>query len=204
MERQPDGALRACDPHGCVEVSAKPEVKVVVVPLPAGRRLLRVSHVYVEFERPVYAEPGDTVWFYAPVELEVRVGRVPVATLATSRVKYTLIGDVIDGIICRHHGSPASLGGPPGEPPPGTALAAVRVTGEPGVHGGAGLVSDSRLYRDDSGNIYYEMHEVSVDSGLASVKARGEPPRPALKLVWRPATRPLRLAQVEQLSYRLG
>jgi hypothetical protein len=202
IERGPDGLVRGCDPHGCVEVVARPEVPVALAPIPAGRRLLEVSCIFVEFERPVYAEPGDTIWFHAPLDIDLRVGRVSAARLAAVRVKYTLLGDVVDGLLCRYYRSPASLGGPPAEPGPGVALAAARVGGEAGVHQGAALAADSRLYVG-GGLVYYEMHGVSVDSGLATSKRLGRPPLEGLRLVWKPQQLLRRLTQGEALTYRL-
>ncbi len=200
-----DGVLRACDPHGCVEADVSRGVRVVATPAPATGRLLRVRCIYVEFQRPVYAERGDTIWFHAPIEVEVRAGRVLVARLSPTRVKYTLVGDVIDGTICRYHKSPAGIGEPPGAPPEGCALAAARVAGDPGLHPGAALEDEASLYRARDGTLYYSLHEVSVDSGIATSRSTTRPPRAGLSLAWRPAGRAVRLSQaITQVTYRIA
>jgi hypothetical protein len=200
LERSSNGVLEACDPYGCSRLNVRPSVEVRVLPAPASRRLLQVTHVYVEFESPIHARDGDVVWFHAPIELEVVVDGIPALRLAPIPVKYTLVGDVVDGIVCRYYKSPARLETPPGEHPPGTALAALRVIGDPAILPGGGVgVYASRLYRDGEGTLYYSLQRLEVEGVNATLRPTQNPPLEGVREVRRPMRRVPRLQQALQL-----
>ncbi|MEB2836769.1 MAG: DUF432 domain-containing protein [Desulfurococcales archaeon] len=198
VRRLADGTVEGCDAHGCSRVRVPPSVEARVLPAPASRRLLRVDYVYVEFEEPIHASPGDLIWFHAPLELEVTLGGVPALRLSTSRVKYTLVGDIVDGVICRYHKSPVYLG----DPPPrmeGLALAAVEVDGDPGILPGAGVgLAVSTLYRGEDGSIYYSLQRLEIEGGTATLRSTRRPPRRGLVEVRRPPRRRPALHQALQ------
>ncbi len=185
-------------------MKAPPGVEARVLPAPASHRLLRVDFAYVEFEEPIHASPGDLIWFYAPLELEVLLSGIPALRLSTTRVKYTLVGDVVDGIICRYHKSPAY----PGDPPPpveGLALAAAEVDGDPGILPGAGVgLASSTLYRGEDGSIYYSLQRLEIEGSTAALRSTRRPPRRGLVEVRRPPRRRPALHQaIQPLVFRL-
>jgi len=193
IERLPDGDVVACDRYGCAEARVPPEREVKVAPIPAIHRLLAATpHIYVEFERRVFIDSGEDYFTYAPYELEVYVEDTVLTRLSPHRVKFTLIGDVLDGILARWHRGPVEYD-ESGLPPAGPELAVVRFivrnTGVllPGVGFNA---ANTRFYVDGEGRLYYPLLYVDVESGILTVKVSGEPPKPGLREVAYVAAKP--------------
>ncbi len=202
----PEGLLEACDPHGCSRLKVPSGVAVRLIPTPAVQRLLRVDYIYVEFENPVYVEEGDKVWFYAPIELNVSVSSLEAARLSPVDVKFTLVGDIVDGVICRYYKSPAGLNEAPGSPPEGSAVAVALVARGSGILRGMGVgASFSRLYMDGEGVLYYSLQRLEIEGGVASLRPTTEPPRRGLRELSRPPRRRALLHQVLQpLTFEVG
>jgi len=199
IERHSNGSLEACDPYDCWRLDARPSVEVMVLPAPASQRLVRVDHVYVEFESLLHVREGDRVWFHAPIELEVVVDGIPALRLTPTPIKYTLVGDIADGVICRYHKSPARLGAPLEDHPLGTALAVMELSGDAAILPGGGVgVYASGLYRDGGGILYYSLQRLEVEGVNAILRPTQDPPLEGLREVRRPARRVPRLQHVLQ------
>lgn len=193
IERLENGDVVACDRHGCAEARVPPEREVRVAPVPAIHRLLAVTpYLYIEFERRVFIDAGEDYFTYAPYELEVYVKDTVLVRLSPHKVKYTLIGDVLDGVLARWHRGPVEYD-EEDLPPAGPQLAVVRFivrnTGVllPGVGFNA---ANTRFYVDDQGRLYYPLLHVDVEGGVLSVKSTGEPPKPGLREVAYVAVKP--------------
>ena len=185
-----DGVVEACDPHGCSRVRVPGELgEVLLEPVAPFNRPARLSGcVFVEFEEPL-VYPGRGVrrlWTLAPYEVAVVAGGTVVAYVSPLRVKYTLVGDVVGGSVCRHHRGPVAE--EPGvlERAPGLAYVAVDVAGEPALLPGVGFYAVGLpLYTDAEGRLYYPRMEAAVRGSLVEVKAGQEAPVEGLGLAQR-------------------
>ena len=193
IERLDNGDVVACDRYGCAEARVPSEREVRVAPIPAIHRLLTATpYIYIEFNRRVFIDAGEDYFTYAPYELEVYVEDTVLTRLSPHKVKFTLIGDVLDGLLARWHRGPVEYD-EEGLPPAGPELAIVRFivrnTGVllPGV--GFNAVN-TRFYVDSNGRLYYPLLHVDVEGGILTVKSSGEPPKPGLREVAYVATRP--------------
>ncbi len=193
VERLENGDVIACDRYGCAEARVPPEREVRLAPIPAIHRLLAATpYIYVEFERRVFIDAGEDYFTYAPYEIEVYVEDTVLTRLSPVKVKYTLIGDVLDGLLARWYKGHVEYD-EDGLPPAGPGLAVVRFivrnTGVllPGV--GFNAVN-TRFYVDGEGRLYYPLLHVDVEGSVLTVKSSGEPPKPGLKEVAYVAQRP--------------
>ncbi len=194
-----DGVVRACDLYGCFEAFTGGEASVEVRPLPGIHRLKKFSpFIYIELAKSLYARPGSHYWVWVPVDLEVSIGSSVLGVISPVQVKYTLVGDVLGGTVCRHYRSEAYTG--PRKPPAGLALLGVRVKSKsdailPGIGFNA---LKSPLYRDSEGNLYYSLVEAEIEDERLTVKVQEKPPLQGLVQVYRP--RQGALAMVQQLQ----
>jgi len=187
VERGENGDVRACDRYGCAEARVPPEREVGAAPIPALYRVLTATpFLYVEFEKRIYIESGEDYWTLAPYEVEVYVGRLALIRLSPVKVKYTLIGDVVDGVLARHHRSPVAFDQEELPDPLGTAVVRFRVKGSSILLPGIGFNAIvSKFFVDEKGTIYYPLLEVETDGSLVTVKNTGQPPKPGLREISR-------------------
>ena len=199
VRREPDGDLEACDRYGCARARVPAGLEVRAHPIPAVYRLLEATpYVYVEFEDRVYVEDGGVYWTLAPYDIEVYVGEMVLVRISPVRVKFTLVGDVVDGTLARHYRAPAAFekGGLPD--PTGTAVVAFRVRGDPVLLPGVGFnAAEATFYVDPSGFIYYPMLDLESGGGIVTVKTTGNPPAPGLRAIVRARRRLLPLQQLQ-------
>jgi hypothetical protein len=167
-----DGRVEACDSYGCHVFRVSGSERVTLNPVPPLHRPRPLSAcLYLALSEPVVARDGVEVSLSAPFELEVRVGSIVVGYLSPTRAKYTLVGDVVDGVICRFYRSKlASSGAELGE---GEGLVNVRFRGLesliPAVaFYAAGLSLDVR-----DGVVWYPPLEASISRKAVSVRVSG-------------------------------
>jgi len=100
------GRVEACDRYGCLRFHVVGGKEVVLKPVPPLRRPRPLSNcLYLEFPEPLLVGGGVELLVSAPFELEVSVGGVVAGYLSPRPVKHTLVGDVVDGVVCRYYRS---------------------------------------------------------------------------------------------------
>ncbi|MCE4610625.1 MAG: DUF432 domain-containing protein [Desulfurococcales archaeon] len=189
IERREDGDVTACDRYGCVEARVPPYLDVMAAPAPAIQRLLTATpYIYVEFEKRVYIEEGEDYWTLAPIEIEVYVRDTVLTRLSPAPVKFTLIGDVVDGLLARWFKS--TIGYDRDELPDVEGTAIVRFIAKttgvlvPGVGFNA---ANASFYAGDDGSIYYSLLTVEVDGNILTAKVSDAPPLNGLREVIYPS-----------------
>ena len=185
-ELSPDGSFKACDRYDCAEALVPTDVPVVMVPVPAIYRLLAVTpFIYIEFNRRAHVDADErTYWTLAPIELEVNIDNLTLVRLSPLRVKFTLVGQVADGIIARYFKAPIARS--PTDLPyiPGTALLCFKVSGTSALLPGIGFnASQAVLYADDEGRLYYSVLQATTDGENLTVKTDTHPPIRTLRYV---------------------
>ncbi|RUM47502.1 MAG: hypothetical protein DSY37_02305 [Hyperthermus sp.] len=187
------GLLEACDPYGCVRARVRDTVLVEPVPGVLRPRPL-TGCIYVEFEES-YIHPGGEAdaWMLAPYELAVVYRDTVIARLTPLPAKFTLIGDIVDGTLCRH--SRSKLAWSPEDASsllaPGLGLVRVRFRGEPANVPGVGFYAATLpLYTDGGSKIYYPLVEAVLERNVATIKSTSEPPLKGLRVAQR-GKRPL-------------
>ncbi len=185
-----DGIVEACDPHGCSRVRAPSSVEEVLLePVAPFNRPQRLTGcIFVEFSEPV-VYPGRAVrrlWFLAPYEVAVVAGGTVVAYVSPTRAKFTLVGDIVGGNVCRYYRSPVAEEPEGLSRGPGLAYTAVEVNGEPLLLSGVGFYAVGLpLFTDEQARLYYPRLEAVARASFLEVKATQEPPVDGLSLAQR-------------------
>ena len=185
IRREEDGDVEACDAYGCATARVNPTRKVLAAPIPGIYRLLTATpYLYVEFEKRIHVEPGSTYWTLAPYDIEVYVGHLSLVRLSPVKVKFTLIGDVVDGTLARYYKSVAMFSRDDLPDPVGTAIVAFHVKGEnvllPGIGFNAGI---SKFFVDSNGMVYYPLLNLESSGIVTTIKNTLKPPLPGLREV---------------------
>ncbi len=181
------GRLEACDPYGCVDLRVPIASKIYIEPIPAITRPQQLTEcIYVDFAEPIAFDGGETsLWFLAPFELAVAYKERTVVSISPTKVKYTLVGDLVNGIVCRYHKSIAGFSRNDilGCVEPGLGLVRAIVKGKAATIPGIGFyVSGLPLYVDEEGFIYYPLVEVEVVEGAIQNRTTTNPPLEGLKV----------------------
>ncbi len=192
-----DGLLEACDRYGCSRARLPPGRGVHLEPVPAlGRPEPLTSCIYVEFDAEVLHPGGSmTVWSLAPYEVAVTYENVVLARLTPLPSKLTLVGDLVEGRICRHHRSGVyeSREEALASRAPGEAVLAVSLSGPPArVPGVAFYAAMLPIYTDEGGALYYPLVEMRIEEAQAMVRTTSQPPAAGLEVAQR-GRRPLLL-----------
>ncbi|MCE4624353.1 MAG: DUF432 domain-containing protein [Desulfurococcales archaeon] len=177
--------LRACDRYGCSEIIVDPPVRVIPAP-PILRPFSITSVVFIGFTRRAFVQKHQTIWAKIPLDIEIAKDRQTLAVLATSKVKYRLVGSLVEGVIARNVMSDISFTTPP-TPGPCEALVALKIArGSDVIDGVPFNVGSSVLYSDRGERLYTSLVEVSLDHVIIDAKTTAYPPLPGLKQVRRP------------------
>jgi len=185
-----DGLIEACDPHGCSRVRVPSGiVEVLLEPVAPFNRPRRLTGcIYVEFAEPL-VYPGQGVrrfWFLAPYEVAVVAGGTVVAYVSPTRVKFTLVGDIVGGSVCRYYRSTVAEELDGLVRGVGLAYVAADVEGEAVLMPGIGFYAVGLpLFTDEESRLYYPRLEVAARPPLLEVKASQEPPLAGLSLAQR-------------------
>ncbi len=183
-----DEVVRACDNYGCAEAYAGDDAVVEVKPVPAVHRLKKFSpFIYIEFEKRLYIRSGEARWVLVPIDLEVYIGTSLLTVLSPARVKYTLLGDVLGGTVCRYARSQVYRIPPQGLRV-GYAILGFRLKSkEDALLPGIGFNAlKSSIYRDQRGQLYYSLVAVEVEGDRLTARVQDKPPAPGLQQVYRP------------------
>jgi hypothetical protein len=185
-----DGVVESCDPHGCSRVRVPSGVdEVLLEPVAPFNRPMRLTGcIYVEFEEPlVYPGGGQRrFWILAPYEVAVVAGGTVVAYVSPIRAKFTLVGDVVGGSVCRYHRSRVAEEPEQLERGPGLAYVAVDVSGEASLVPGIGFYGVGlSLFTDSEARLYYPRLDAVARASFIEVKASQEPPIGGLSLAQR-------------------
>ena len=177
--------LRACDRYGCSEIIVAPPLRVIPAP-PILRPFSITSVVFISFTRRVFVQKHQTIWAKIPLDIEVAKGRQTLAVLATSKVKYRLVGSLVEGVIARNVVSDISFTSPP-IPGPCEALVALKIVRASDVIDGVPFnVGSTVLYSDSGGRLYASLVEVSLDQVVIDARTTTHPPLPGLKQARKP------------------
>ncbi|WP_058370213.1 DUF432 domain-containing protein [Pyrodictium occultum] len=173
-----NGLLEACDGYNCIRARLPRGAAARLEPVPPVHVPSQMTNcLYLEFEEQLVT-PGEHAVFWAtvPYELAIYANGVLLGYLSPLRVKYTLVGDVVEGTVCRYHRSRASTD--PRELQAGMeeALAAIEFRGAPGRVPGVGFhVADIPLYVKD-GRVYYPLVRAEVGASRVSSRVDQRPP----------------------------
>ena len=171
-----NGELEVCDPYGCTRARVPGSARVGLQPVAPVYRPSRISNcIYLEFPELLVVHSGIHIWAVAPFDLAVVARGVVIGYAAPLRVKYTLIGDIVDGSICRYYRTriaeePAAL-----KPGPGEAVMEIVFRGEEASLSGVGFHIAGLQFYSDGSIIYYPRLEVVVSRQRAESKLSGRP-----------------------------
>ncbi len=157
-------------------------------PVPPINRPQRITGcIYVELEEPVIHPGGRTgLWILAPYEVAVTHDRIVVAYVTPLSVKYTLIGDIVGGSICRHHRSPSAEEFIKLSRRPGEAYVRVEINGPSARIPGIGFYAATLpIYSDEESRLYYPLLEAETSDVSLNVKVTHKPPLEGLELAQR-------------------
>ncbi|BEP17884.1 hypothetical protein PYJP_12360 [Pyrofollis japonicus] len=191
-----DGVFEFCDPFGCRRalLTEHDTVYADLVP-PLYRPQPLTSCIYLEFSDPVIiGAKTTTLWATAPYELLIHVNDTAIAYVSPFKVKYTLVGDVIDGTVCRHHRSRAWLSLEEALRSAGIyALVRIDVSGVEGIIPGIGFnAALTELYIDDEGRLFYPILVARREPRHVAARLSSERPLAGVRRVWQ-ASRKLRV-----------
>jgi len=180
------GKLEACDPYGCVNIRMPVGDEVYIEPIPAITRPQQLTGcLYVEFIEPIAFGGGkSSLWFLAPFELAVTYKERIVARVSPTKVKFTLVGNIVDGVVCRYHKSAVgfSRDDVADNVEPGLGFVRAEVKGKPATISGIGFyVAGLPLFVDEEYFIYYPLVEVEVNEGIMQNKTTTNPPLKGLR-----------------------
>jgi len=174
--------LVACDRYGCSEVETPEPLALLPAP-PILRPFTLTQVVYVEFERRVFVEKGETVWVKVPIDIEIaRRGR-PIARLSTGKAKYRLVGSLVEGVIARNVRS-SVWRSPPGEAGECWALAAITIQkGADAVEGIPFNAGSSYIYRGEGDQLYLSKVLATITPQTIDTRTTKDSPLPGLKRI---------------------
>ena len=178
--------VEGCDRYGCSEVRVRPPIAVMPAP-PILRPFTLTEVVYVEFDTKIFVEPNTTLWVTIPLDIEVVKSGRPLLRLATTKVKYRLVGSLVEGVIARNHKSPVWFEHPDSTSPC-MGLANIRIARGRDVLEGVPInAGQSALYRTSGWErIYYAKVIVSVSHSLIDSRIENKPPIPGLVTARKP------------------
>jgi len=176
-----DGVLRACDDYRCEEVYVKGVVGYR--PAPPIHSPFRISDaVYIEFDKKILVNRGDVIWAHAPLEIILHHKNSILARLAPGKVKYTLVGNIIEGVIARYAKSKVARGfAQENEDPCMAHIAFYIAQGEDTIRGVPFNAAYSHLYTDNRGTIFYSLVEVHIKDTIIESRTTSKPPMEGLK-----------------------
>ena len=186
------GLLEACDPHGCTRARIPRRSPVHLEPVASLQRPTRLAPcIYVELDPPLHHPGGEaTYWLQAPYEVAVTHAKKPIAYVTPLPAKYTLVGDIVGGRICRHYRSPVAESPEELRHRPGLAYIAARIRGEPALIPGIGFYAVRvTIYTDEQERLYYPLIDVASTPTVAEAKTTGQPPLAGLHVAQRGAKR---------------
>ncbi len=179
-----DGVLVAGDRYGerRVFLDGVPVRVYPVQPLNRPRRLTSCLALGLDAELVLPGEPR-CYWFRAPVELAVAAGGVVIAHLSPLMVKHTLVGEIVDGVVCRFYRT--GVYREPPKPSEGEALVMIRFRQSPSIRLQLVVfpIDTADIYVDSNGVPYYEAVEAAYTGGQVAFKLTDQPPRNKLQLI---------------------
>jgi len=182
------GRLEACDPYGCVNIRIPVGDEIYIEPIPATTRPQQLTEcLYVEFTEPIAFGGGKlSLWFLAPFELAITYKERIVTSISPTKVKFTLVGDIVNGVVCRYHRSMVGFSRDDVVDYVESGLGFVRaeVKGKAATISGVGFyVAGFPLYVDEEGLVYYPLVEAEVGEGAMENKTTTNPPFKGLRAI---------------------
>ncbi len=189
VEYRSNGDLEVCDPYGCDSFHVASREPVNLQPVVAVNRPSRVADcIYIELERSLAVNGTLTLWVLAPFELATTVSNTVLGVYTPVKAKYTIVGDIVDGYLCRYYRSLATADEGSLEAGEGEALLEVDVKGH-GVLKGVGFyAAQAKLYRSNKAILYSRL-AVNVSSTHAEARFAGAPRVYRIRLVEVPGIR---------------
>ncbi len=190
-----NGLLEYCDPYGCSRARLIDHDYVYIDPVaPIHRPDIITSCLYLDFNEPlVVAEKTTSIWALAPYELVIHIDGTALGYVTPFRVKYTLVGGIIDGTICRYYRAKTALSLNRLEVSH-DAIIRIDVSGVkgpvPGIGFNAALIT---FYLDKEHRIYYPVLIAKREPHHVTARLTETPPLSELSEAWR-RIRKLRMA----------
>jgi len=178
-----DGSLEACDDYNCIRARVPRGSSVMLDPVPPLNAPSRISNcLYIEFEEQLIVPGGrSSFWATAPYEFIAHVDGIILGYLSPLRVKYTLVGDIVDGVVCRYHRSMVADSHTKLAAGGGVGLLPIMFRGSPGRVPGIGFYASGVPLFTDGSFVYYPEIEAEVDQLRLAVRATQRPPLEGLR-----------------------
>ncbi len=186
IEYSGSGLIEYCDPYGCGKSRLVDNDVVYVDPVPPIHRPQMLSGcIYLEFSEPiVIGERTISIWALAPYELVIHVDETVLGYVSPFRVKYTLVGSIVDGTVCRYHPTRTVMRLDELEPR-GLAIIRIDIGGVKGVVPGVGFnVALARFYLDEKNQVYYPVLIAKREPHHITARLSDSPPREGLVEAW--------------------
>lgn len=175
-----NGILELCDPYGCAKYKLSVDTVSLHPTYPVNRPSQLANCVYIELEEQLVVDGERDFWVKAPFDIVVLSGGVELGVFTPTKVKYTLVGDVSKGDICRYYRSSAFEEFEACTPDFGEALVYVKVKGA-GIVKATGFYARSvSIYVDEHGRVYYDKLYAKLAHSIVEFEPAGAPPIPGL------------------------
>jgi len=175
-----NGILELCDPYGCAKYKLSVDTVSLYPTYPVNRPLPLANCVYIELEEQLVVDGERDFWVKAPFDIVVFSGGVELGVFTPTKVKYTLVGDVSEGDICRYYRSLAFDELEACTLNPGEALVYVKVKGT-GIIKATGFYARSvNIYVDEHGRVYYDRLHAKIAQSIVEFEPAGAPLIPGL------------------------
>lgn len=169
------GSLKVKDGYSNREYVVDDGSRVELVPVPPFYVPQKVCyHLMIELENPIVVRGSKEAWVEGPYEIAVRVDGKNTHYLTPVKVKYTLYGDPVEGVVCRYFKS-RIYDKPRNSPELASANVVFRSksTGKVDrfvMHGAALTIFE----KDD--RYYYEVIYVNIGETITTVTLTDKPP----------------------------
>jgi hypothetical protein len=173
VEYDVDGRVNACDPYGCITFRVHDGSSITLNPVPPlYRPRVLASCLYLDLPEPIIVKDRLEVKLVAPFELEVRVGGIVVGYISPKRMKYILVGDVLDGIVCKYYAS--RLISSIDEVKEGEAIVRVKFKGSESLVPAIAFYITGVDLEAKNGLVHYPPLEVNISKRALSVRVSGK------------------------------
>lgn len=123
------------------------------------------------------------LWIEVPFDILVTVSKVPLSYFSTTRIKYTLYGDVVGGTVCRYYKSRVIDEHLTFESGRGSCKVLFEPEEPVVIRRIIMPVNALELYSSPDGKVYYELIRFEYSEGNAYVTLTGKPPLTRLKKI---------------------
>ena len=173
------------DLYGDGVFTLDPDSFVEIIPIPPIYRLARITNtLYLKILTPIVGLGGKSYWLTLPYEVALVVNGTTIAILSPFKVKYTLFGSIVEGMICRYHETTV-LGGEGISTDYALTLAVTPLSIYANMYSYALINMQSvKLYRSKNElRVYYEMIRLPSNTSKPYAEPLGKAPKEGLEEV---------------------